>query len=188
MLRLFIGCPIDMVSESEIAAAVVPLHKTTRPVRWLKQSNWHVTLAFIGDVQDSALAAIEQSVSRCLVDQKSLSAPLVQLAAFPDHESAILAAIVEASDELKVLQQRVAGACAELSIPLRDGAYRPHITLARKARGILQDSAGNNQNNNAINNCHQLRGDLDIKTVALYRSVVTEAGREYHIIKHWPLT
>lgn len=171
MSRLFIGCPIDNDSSELIAHALSPWQLHEQQLQWLRRKNWHVTLAFIGEVDDSLERELAMNMANHLSDQQCLSASLLHLSAFPDANSAILVAQVMATPALETLHHICTNLCAELSLPQHSGEYRPHITLARNARSLMPRLLP-----------LKLSGHLDIRQVALYRSEVIENKRNYRII------
>tara|TARA_B100000809_G_scaffold265182_1_gene323223 strand:- start:507 stop:1040 length:534 start_codon:yes stop_codon:yes gene_type:complete len=171
MSRLFIGCPIDSDSTELIAHALIRWQQSAQKVHWLRQENWHVTLAFIGEVDDSLERKLASSMDLYLSEQPCLQAPLLNLSAFPDVNSAAMVVQVLACPALQALHQVCINLCAELSLPLCPGPYRPHITLARKASSLLPRLLS-----------LKLSSHIDIRQVALYRSEVTDNGRSYRII------
>ena len=171
MSRLFIGCPIDSGSSEFIARVLSPWQLHEQQVQWLRRKNWHVTLAFVGEVDDSLERDLAMSMANHLSDQQRLSASLLNLSAFPDANSAILVAQVMATPALEALHHICTNLCTELSLPQHSGEYRPHITLARHARSLMPRLLP-----------LELSGHLDIRQVALYRSEFIDNKRSYRII------
>ena len=171
MSRLFIGCPIDSDSSELIARALSPWQTKQQQVQWLQRDNWHMTLAFVGEVEDSIERELAMSMATDLSDQQCLAVSLLNLSAFPDAHSEILVAQVMASPALETLHHICTNLCANLSVPQHSGKYRPHITLAHNARSLLPRLLP-----------LKLSGHLDIRQVALYRSEVIDNKRSYRII------
>jgi 2'-5' RNA ligase len=171
MSRLFIGCPIDIDSAELIVHSLMPWQQSEQKVHWLRQEDWHVTLAFIGEVDDFLERKLASSMDLHLGEQPCLQAPLLNLSAFPNVNSAAMVAKVLACPALQALHQVCTNICAELLLPPCPWPYRPHITLARKASFLLPRLLS-----------LKLNGHLDIRQVALYRSEVSDNGRSYRII------
>jgi 2'-5' RNA ligase len=90
-MRLFAGIPLDAAARAFVAAAVDALKHEGVRARWTPAENWHVTLAFLGDVDDTAAPAIATAfrsvIARPVLGQASLasfSLHLSTIGAFPD--------------------------------------------------------------------------------------------------------
>jgi 2'-5' RNA ligase len=57
-MRLFAGIPLDVEARAFVAAAVDALKHEGVRARWTPPENWHVTLAFLGDVDSATVPAI----------------------------------------------------------------------------------------------------------------------------------
>jgi 2'-5' RNA ligase len=80
-MRLFAGIPLDADARAFVAVAVDALKSYGLRARWTPAENWHVTLAFLGDVDDAAVPAIASAF--CSVLGRASLAP------FPLHLSTI---------------------------------------------------------------------------------------------------
>jgi 2'-5' RNA ligase len=58
VMRLFAAIPLDAVARTYVAMAQDALQREGVRARWIPPENWHVTLAFLGDVDDARLPAI----------------------------------------------------------------------------------------------------------------------------------
>jgi 2'-5' RNA ligase len=133
-MRLFIGFePAD----NELRALYecresLPLDPQL-PVRWVPEDNWHVTLLFLGEVADHALAALseilEAAASRCV----PFALALTSLEWFPHSTKArLLALCADASGPLLSLHDELAGQLRRENFHIERRQYRPHLTLARR--------------------------------------------------------
>ena len=95
-MRLFAGIPLDAAAREFVAIAVDALKHDGVRARWTPNENWHVTLAFLGDVDDAAAPAIAAAFhtvkNRAVLVEESVlgRAPLAQpLTQFSLHLSTI---------------------------------------------------------------------------------------------------
>jgi 2'-5' RNA ligase len=85
-MRLFAGIPLDAEARTFVAIAVDALKLEGFRARWTPADNWHVTLAFLGDVDEAAVPAIA-SAFHAVPGQASLapfSLQLSSIGAFPN--------------------------------------------------------------------------------------------------------
>jgi 2'-5' RNA ligase len=131
--RCFIAAPIDEGLRRSLAEARAAW--LDRPdlagLRWTDPMRWHLTLAFLGDVDRTHVPVISERVASLAGSQRALRLPTGGLGAFPDASRARVAWYGIGDPD-----RRLAGIARDLAMALRLGTadFRPHLTLAR-ARG-----------------------------------------------------
>ena len=149
--RLFVAAfPPQEVTQA-LERFVEPRRDLTRPWNWSLATNWHVTLAFLGDVdadRQDPLAGLLADVARTTSPFRlTMSGGL----ALPNPAKARVLALAGTGGvaELTHLAGRVRAACSRAGTPPDGARFTPHLTLARAnrpaaARTVLQlaDSFG----------------------------------------------
>jgi len=155
--RAFIAVrPPESVLDAIAAAPPVPGRATTR-------DQWHVTLQFLGNVED--LNAIQLDF-----DTRAGVAQFGGLGLFP---GVIWLGLVEGADTLAALAQEIAG---QLGI-VDQRTYHPHLTLARlKERTKPKLPA-----------VGAVGAEWRIEEVILYESTLKPTGAEYRPVSRFPL-
>ena len=131
-MRLFIGLPLPQ----EIRAAVSNLaHHAQRiiPGRYIPAENYHITLAFLGEAQEEAVPRIANTLSRFLACVPAPRLTSVAPDVFGRMENGILVLRMHSAPMLDPLHEALADALRAQSLPVTDGPFTPHITLARHA-------------------------------------------------------
>jgi len=102
---------------------------------WVAVQNYHITLAFLGTLDESQLAGLGSALPS-LADTLPSSLSVREIAPFPRRQGTILAALIEADRPLLFLHQQVNVLLKQQGLPT-DGRrpFRPHITLARSKTG-----------------------------------------------------
>lgn len=132
MPRLFIAVPVDESIRSNLAR--VGTAADARGVRWVEQENLHLTLAFVGEVEERRVAELEDAVYAATADEASpLYLRAQGLGAFPNEEAAkVLWAGVDGEvPRLIALQQRLVTGLKHAGFEVDPKRFHPHITLAR---------------------------------------------------------
>lgn len=113
---------------------VEPRRTADPNLRWVKRDNWHLTLAFFGDVPDERVEPLIDALAG--VRPTPFEVVLDGAGAFPDPASArvLYAAVSTGSDELTALSRRVRTAADRVAVPSDNAKHRPHLTLARTRR------------------------------------------------------
>lgn len=144
-MRLFVALPLDEAVREGLASATAPWRAGERPDaegwRWARPDGWHITLAFLGQVEEERVAEVGPVVGERVVATGPVALELGELGRFGR----------------RVLHVRVAddppGAVAELGaavqeglaaadLPVQQREVRPHLTLARarrRARPLMPD-------------------------------------------------
>jgi len=133
-VRLFVAIVPPPGALAEVEAAVAPLKAARPELRWTGPQDWHLTLAFLGEVSESVLgdltARLGRAASRHPVQRLSVRGG----GAFPrPSRASVLWAGLASDGDLNALAASVAaGARRAGAAPPDEGRrYRPHLTLAR---------------------------------------------------------
>lgn len=132
MPRLFIALPVDEGVKDNLER--VGTAANARGVSWVGPQNMHVTLAFLGDVDERRVPEVEDAMYAAA---ETNDAPLVLqaqgLGAFPDEEKArvLWAGLNGDVPRLIELQARLVAELRSAGFEVDAKRFRPHITLAR---------------------------------------------------------
>lgn len=133
-MRLFAAVvpPASVLDALEVF--VEPRRYADSDLRWVARENWHLTLAFFGDVGEDRLASLTDALAG--VSGRSFPVVLDGAGAFPDPAAGrvLFHAVTEGSDELSALSRRVRTAAERVGVPSGNAKHRPHLTLARRRR------------------------------------------------------
>jgi 2'-5' RNA ligase len=142
-VRIFVGLfpPPPVIADLQSLVARLNLGKATaagRNVRLDAPERWHVTLAFLGEVDEAGLAAAETALAAAAdsFPREHTGLPPLRLADGGRFGSGAATVIwVGLHGDLGTLTDltgRVSHELAEVGLPSGDGKpFRPHLTLAR---------------------------------------------------------
>jgi len=123
--------PPDAVSE--LLAAVEEVRDDAPHLRWTRPEQWHLTLAFLGDVPDDRRPGLDERLARAANRHPPLT---LRFAGGGRFGSRLLFTRVDGDREpLTRLAASVTAAARRSKIPVDDRPYRPHLTLARSRGG-----------------------------------------------------
>jgi RNA 2',3'-cyclic 3'-phosphodiesterase len=122
MLRLFVGIalPPEIKLRLSLIAAGVP------GARWVDPGNYHVTLRFIGDVDEGMAGDIDAALAQ--IRAATFDLALSGVGQFGDR---MLWAGIEKNPALQHLRDKVESALVRLGLEPDTRRYAPHVTLAR---------------------------------------------------------
>jgi 2'-5' RNA ligase len=118
--------------------AIRPVRDRELPVKWARPDGIHLTLKFLGDVEDTQEPTLRAALAGAAsggAEQRSVPVHVEGFGVFPDfHRPRVVWAGVAPDPVLELLQHRVERAFAPLGFPTEARAFRPHVTLGRAAR------------------------------------------------------
>lgn len=141
MTRTFVALMIPEDWAEFLDACARSLAEGTSGLSWVKPGNLHLTIRFLGDLGDSGVRRVCESVVQSTA---GLPAPLARLGpvgAFPNlkRPRVIWAGLAEGTDAFVAVARAVNDALDRQGFGPPDRPTRPHITLARVrdgARGL----------------------------------------------------
>ena len=141
LIRVFFALPISdscakqLVQTSKHLKALLP----TQSLRWFEPDNYHVTMAFLGNVEQSAVPALER-IARLTVAEFTARDDLhfTGIQWFPKaSKPKVLALQVAENKGLLELQKTLMTALGREGFKADRREFRPHLTLARCGRSSI---------------------------------------------------
>lgn len=133
-MRLFVALAIPQEAVAYINRVQKELKREIRADRWQPLHNLHLTLHFLGEVDERLLPAIQQDMEIVSAIIPSFPLQLGRLGVFP-HEMSPRILWMGLTGNLKALEQLhlLLGKRFQLhpELPFDKRAYRPHVTMAR---------------------------------------------------------
>lgn len=171
----------------ELWDALAPLRQRRErlPVKWVRPENIHLSLKFLGDVEETRSVELRTALQRAAGTGRAsrpLTLQITGFGVFPDyHRPQVLWAGVTPEPGLELLQHGVEQAFAPLGFPAEARAFRPHVTLARAARDAKPRAfAGLEEVLDAI----ELNETVTVSDVDLMQSTLKSDGPVYRVKYH----
>ncbi|MBK3518123.1 RNA 2',3'-cyclic phosphodiesterase [Carboxylicivirga marina] len=176
-MRLFVA--IDC---SELKAHLTGQQKPFYPLKARFTQSFHLTLKFIGDVEQNKLETLVERL--ILANVKPFTLSVNRLGTFTSYSQKVIWCGVQESNQLNILQSKVCEAIEGEGVIKK--AYHPHITLAR----IKKHQQLERQEKELLN--RELKKEiktesLKVDAFTLYESIITKQGPVYRVIKKYPL-
>ncbi|MGH4011906.1 MAG: RNA 2',3'-cyclic phosphodiesterase [Pseudonocardiaceae bacterium] len=128
-MRLFVALTPPGEVVEELRAGTVVLRRLAPDLRWTRPEQWHVTLAFLGEVGDDVVDELARRLSRAAARHPPLSLALGGGGRFGNR---VLWTRVQGDrDGLRRLVDSVRAAARRSRLPAEQRPYHPHVTLAR---------------------------------------------------------
>ena len=132
MKRLFIAVPIKEQSRTEIIRGLLSNETVRRmPVRWTAIQNLHLTLQFLGDVEEKRIPVLKQIMNRCSIAAAE-SLQFTNIGAFPNPSAPrIIWLGIKKSDSLEKLQRQLTLDLIRNDFAADQKKFKAHLTLGR---------------------------------------------------------
>ncbi len=129
MPRLFVAIDLPDAHKAKLAG----LRDDALPGRWTPTQKFHLTLRFIGEVDEDRVATVEQALAGFQGEAFSLQGR--GLGVFPSpRRPRVLFAALDNPPVLLELQAQVEQALRAIGLDEDPKPFRPHVTLARLRR------------------------------------------------------
>ncbi len=134
-MRLFVALALPAQAADELDRVVAPLRPAWPGLRWTGRDAWHLTLAFLGEVDEKVTGKLAGGLAGAAAKRPRLPLSLHGAGAFPKKERArvLWTGVRDYQDGLKALAGSVGKAARVAGAPPagKGREYHPHLTLAR---------------------------------------------------------
>jgi 2'-5' RNA ligase len=183
-MRLFVS--IDLAGLEDDIASVQERVADASGVRLTAPENVHVTLKFLGDVDDERREDLTDALETA-VDEAGVgpfTAEFGGLGAFPSEEyiRVLWVGVREGSTELARLHEAIEERTVEMGFDPADHEFTPHATIAR-----MDHAGGKEEIQRALAESDPIVGTRDIEAVELTESVLGDDGPDYTTVERFEL-
>jgi 2'-5' RNA ligase len=177
MIRLFVALELPEPVRHRLAGLMggVP------GARWTEAQNLHLTLRFIGEVENGLLPDIDAALGD--VTAPAFDVVLDGIGQFGSGSRArVLWAGVERNDALMHLNQKVESALVRAGLPPEERRYSPHVTLARLRESPPERIGRFTQDRGLFR-----AGPICMEHFTLFESRLGRSGPVYEPLRDYPL-
>lgn len=185
--RTFVAITLEPTISQRAEALVARMKPHASQARWVEQESLHLTLLFLGDLEDQEIAEACSGADWAARANQPFSARLAGVSAIPDmnRPKALWLGVTDGADELSRLQADMVDSLEDLMPRSENKPYVPHLTLARLGRGLqgtsehLPEVLANLSDYDA--------GEMSVTEATVYASELHRQGPVYHVLARCPL-
>ncbi len=132
-IRIFIAIEIPDSIQTKIAQLQEELKQSGEHISWTKASNIHLTLKFLGDVEETLLPEMNNSLGLICSKQAAFSFTIKNLGFFPNTRRArvLWAGIFNPGQQLAELTKKVEECLIQFGFSKENRKFNPHLTIGR---------------------------------------------------------
>lgn len=131
-VRAFIALSPPDDAKEELAQELAPAYRAHPRMRWNRIEDWHITLAFLGEVSRAAVPVLRPPLADLAAARRPLTLALRGGGHF--DERVLWSGVDGDLDGLSLLAAEVRAVVKECGISFVERPLRPHLTLARARR------------------------------------------------------
>ncbi len=179
-MRLFVAVDVPDALRDAIESEVVePLRDRVPGARWTRPEGRHLTLKFLGNVDDEKVSGVAEVVRAAVAAHAPFDASFSEIGGFPNlrRPRVLWIGIGNGAEEMSSLAGDVESALEPLGFEPEGRPFRGHLTLARFQQPQRIDIPA-------------LAVRLDpftVEEVALFRSQLHPKGARYTVLQQFPL-
>jgi len=185
-LRLFIAVEIDAAVRQNVVSLQRALGQVAPSVKWVEPHNLHVTVLFLGEVEDRELHGLFKMLTKVCAKAAPFDVRLGGVGAFPTprRPKTLWAGVTAGADDLQRLYAAVEEPLLDLGgYRQEERAYTPHLTLGR----VVGDADAEALALELPRQMAWTGGQMEVTELVIFTSEVRKAGPEYTVVGRAPL-
>jgi 2'-5' RNA ligase len=184
MLRTFLAIDLTDDVRRAIVRAQGELKKLAgRGVSWVRPENMHITLKFLGEVDEARLPEVVDATCDAVGGAIPFEVDVQGLGTFGRRQPKVIwAGVLDPDGRMTDVFRAVEAALAPLGFAADTRRYLPHVTLGRVRRGAVRSLVDRIERERET-----AFGPVPVESVTVYTSRLTKTGPIYSIAGHAPL-
>ena len=189
-MRTFIAVNIPVDIKQNLQEEIDRLRALIRGenVRWVRPEGIHLTLKFLGEISNSSLGEIHQTLEREIEKHPTCTLRVGGFGCFPNHRRprVLWIGITEDKGTLAQVQSSIHEKLVPLGFEKEEKPFHPHLTLGRVRRNVSMSDL--TQLQEAVNEfvVGQI-GKFEVREIHLIESILKPSGAEYFPLGEYTL-
>jgi len=180
-MRAFVAVELSDDIRNALGEVISKMGRFDLPVKWVEPANLHLTLKFLGEVDEESAPAVARAMREAARSAAPFDLRLTRAGAFPSLARPRVL-FIEADDDPPVteeLARRLDDAMSQLGVPREVRPFRKHVTLGRVRRPAPLGLAADELRSLASKGF----GPMKVGQIVLMRSQLTPSGPIYEAVE-----
>ncbi len=192
-IRAFLGiglAPQVRTTLNACTAAIQAESRAWRDEKWVSPENLHVTLKFLGAVEEAELSGIIQACTRGCEGLPEYSLTLGEIQAKPRLRTASMlwTTLAEGEAQTATLATAIERELATVGIEPTTRPFSAHITIVRARKPKQVPFEALDAGNRALYAAGEREKKMSVRGITLFSSTLTPRGPLYQELAHVPFT
>ncbi len=184
-VRTFVAIVIHDSLHATLDKLLEKLSSSNAKVKWVQPENVHLTLKFLGNVEEERLPEVFEACEGAAKNVSAIDIEMRALGCFPDPKSPriVWLGIERGADAVRQLQQKVESELQAIGFPKEEKPFKAHLTIGRvKGKQGLSRLCRllDDQKNIVI-------GSMRVQKISVMKSKTLPQGPVYTELKAIPL-
>jgi 2'-5' RNA ligase len=179
-VRTFIAVDLPAEVKADIGGIIGRLRPLSSSIRWVGSAGLHLTLKFLGSVEQERLPEIFAAVERVALTTAPFSFALAKMGGFPDlrRPRVLWIGIREGQEQLIELSEAVENALIPRGFPAERRPFSPPLTIGR-----VKSPQGLKPVQDRLPAIDYESGRIDVDSIKVMKSQLKPTGAEYSALK-----
>ncbi len=186
MMRLFVALDMDAAVLERLGAVQKSLRQQTglsgREVKWVRPEQMHLTLKFLGPVEDNDVTRVCAMVQQTANRHEAFELSCRGVGVF-GRPARVVWAAAEGGQTLTAMQRELDARFTQAGWAAENRAFTAHLTLCR----VKSAAAGRTLAEAIVPFEQDVFGSVWVDSIAVYESRLSAAGPTYHVVSRSPL-
>jgi 2'-5' RNA ligase len=183
-MRTFIAIELPQEIKDSLSRIQAQLKSSGADVKWVEPKNIHLTLKFLGEIDEKRLEKISAILEEVAKEKGTFALRIASCGAFPKINSprVIWVGVDKGNRETEEIARGLEERIAKVGIPKEDRPFSSHITLGRTRSPTNRQSLAEVLNKLAVDFAKE---NLEFKAtkITLFKSTLTPKGPIYEVLK-----
>jgi 2'-5' RNA ligase len=179
-VRTFLAVDLSKSIRDRAVALQGRLARTGTEVKWVEPENLHVTLLFLGEVDDRQIVQVCRLANHCTAKEPSFLMSVESVGCFPNirRPRIVWIGVVEGVERLCTLHDALELSLAELGYRREERRYKPHATLGR----VKSDRPTDRLSHALLAEAAWKGGETVVREILIMGSELTPHGPVYTVL------
>ena len=181
--RLFIALNLPQASKDIIAEKIKKLNSRHQNIKWVKQSGLHITLHFLGEIENKQAENIDLSLQSYIGKFSVIELAAKKISAFPNLSAPrviVLRCVQINGNSIFALHNLIGRSLIKQGFVPDKRFWQPHITLGRVKGKVYNLADDNLELPRAL--------EFTVDSFNLTESLLTPLGADYKIMASYELS
>lgn len=184
-MRLFVSLDLAPHLHEEVHS-VQELLADASGLRFTDPTQAHITLKFLGDIDESRLEPVSQAITAAVeaVNVEPFQAEFGDLGVFPDLEyiSVVWLGVRDGAEQVTALHESLEAELTAIGFGPEDHDFTPHVTIAR-----MDHAGGKSLVQEVVQERSPTVGTMTVDAISLTESTLTPDGPGYETVERFEL-